>query len=143
MCECAEVHYGAPSTRGRAQEHVPRPEESNGVHTHLVPTSTSVVIWRVMACPRNAICSGQSAKVRILQRYPLLPSYTAAGPLDLTQPHVLTRVTRGKVDATWQSASIAFQTGDTHLEDVKKRLAKNPEQHIEPDFTLIYAKQHA
>ena len=32
--------------------------------------------------------------------------------------------------------------GDPHLEDVKKRLAKNPEQHSERDFTLTGAQQH-
>ena len=35
-----------------------------------------------------------------------------------------------------------FPTGDPHLEDVRKRLANNPEQHSERDFTITGAQQH-
>ena len=35
-----------------------------------------------------------------------------------------------------------FPAGDQHLEDVKKRRAKNTEQHSKRDFTLTGAQQH-
>ena len=58
------------------------------------------------------------------------------------QQHDLTRVTKARLMPQGRVQELLFPTGDPHLADVKKRLAKNPERHSEQDFTLTGAHQH-